>query len=317
MKEYEISADVFNGREHYRRIDSTDEVTFPDSLISFMYLDFEAVARLLFMQLEEVARSYAKENDTAVRAEHLAQYEAFLNELAEVHIYFVPFVLDAKRRLQKVRETISLKDSAVLLGITKIKDAPARITRVQKQLLKLAENVFDADKGTATNETALNSYYKSADVGAYKFQPLNLKYELVNNSYFTEVLDTADMFELISFHVNECIRRNIKMRKCKNCGRYFALTGHGKVEYCDRPCGTNGKTCREAGSAKVWAESKKSDEIFSSYRREYKKRFARIRAGKLTADEFAAWATAVRKEKAKCESGEITKEAFLAWLGES
>lgn len=63
-----------------------------------------------------------------------------------------------------------------------------------------------------------------------------------------------------------------------------------------------------------WTLSKKSDDVFNDYRREYKKRFARMKAGKLSSDEFYAWSKAAREVKAACEAGEITQDKFKAWL---
>ena len=141
--------------------------------------------------------------------------------------------------------------------------------------------------------------------------------ELVDDKYFTEVLNAPDMLELINFHVCECIRQNIKMRRCKNCGRYFALTGHAGTDYCDRPFGPNGKPCRMVGASKVWAERKKSDDVFSAYRREYKKRFARIRTGRVTKEQFYAWSEQAREMKKKCDRDVITLEEYVEWLKHS
>ena len=56
---------------------------------------------------------------------------------------------------------------------------------------------------------------------------------------------------------------------------------------------------------------------FSAYRREYKKRFAHIAAGKCTQEQFLQWAAEARKEKLKCAAGIITMEAYLDWLKNS
>ena len=56
---------------------------------------------------------------------------------------------------------------------------------------------------------------------------------------------------------------------------------------------------------------------FNEYRREYKKRFARINAGKLTKSAFYAWSEEARKKKEDCDSGVISPEEFSRWLKES
>jgi len=96
------------------------------------------------------------------------------------------------------------------------------------------------------------------------------------------------------------------MRVCRNCGRYFAVTGRSTTEYCNRLFDSQGRTCKEVGAIAQWTLSKKGDDVFKDYRREYKKRFARMKAGKLPPEEFYAWSKAARNVKASCEAGEIT-----------
>ena len=87
------------------------------------------------------------------------------------------------------------------------------------------------------------------------------------------------VYDLIDYHLRECIKREVKMRVCKNCGRYFALTGRTNTEYCSRPFDEKGRTCREVGAIALWTKRKSRDALFQDYRREYKNRFARMKAG--------------------------------------
>ena len=66
------------------------------------------------------------------------------------------------------------------------------------------------------------------------------------------------------------------------------------------------------GTQRKWG-----DEVFKEYRREYKKRFARINAGRLTKSAFYAWSEEARKKKEDCDNGTITPEEFSRWLKES
>jgi hypothetical protein len=110
------------------------------------------------------------------------------------------------------------------------------------------------------------------------------------------------MYNLIDYHLHECLKREIKMRVCKNCRQLFAVTGHGGTEYCDRPFDEKGRTRTEIGAFQVWEKSKSDDEAFKIYRREHKKCFAWIRAGGVTKDGFYAWSEKTR-EKAEYEAG--------------
>ena len=50
------------------------------------------------------------------------------------------------------------------------------------------------------------------------------------------------------------------------------------------------------------------------YCREYKRRFAWIRAGKISQEAFSAWSKEAQKKKEKCENSEISQTEFAQWL---
>lgn len=63
-----------------------------------------------------------------------------------------------------------------------------------------------------------------------------------------------------------------------------------------------------------YAQVHASDELLKIYRREYKRRFAWIRAGKISQEAFSAWSREMQQEKEKCEKGEITVAEFTQQL---
>ena len=93
------------------------------------------------------------------------------------------------------------------ISMTKIKTARRKTSLMQEQLLRLADGVFDADSSSESNLERLTAYCQvnTRRHLPYKFLPLTTTYELVDGAYFTEVLNAPDMFELINFHVCECV----------------------------------------------------------------------------------------------------------------
>lgn len=57
--------------------------------------------------------------------------------------------------------------------------------------------------------------------------------------------------------------------------------------------------------------------MFKAYRREYKRRFAWIKAGRISDDDFYAWSEQARAQKKRCDKGGITLEELQRWLKES
>ncbi|UQT49362.1 DUF6076 domain-containing protein [Flavonifractor plautii] len=74
-------------------------------------------------------------------------------------------------------------------------------------------------------------------------------------------------------------------------------TGRVSAEYCERPVAPGQQTCREAGAFQQWTKKQSDDPVFKAYRREYKKRFAWIRAGRITDEQFYAWSEQAREMK--------------------
>ena len=100
----------------------------------------------------------------------------------------------------------------------------------------------------------------------------------------------------------------------QNCGLYFAVKGRGTAEYCDITTDGKGRVCKEIGAFVQWSQSKEDDEIFKVYRREYKKRFAWIKAGRITKDEFYDWSERAREKRDECDAGKLTLAEFEGWL---
>ena len=125
------------------------------------------------------------------------------------------------------------------------------------------------------------------------------------------------MFDLVDYYLRECLKQKVRVRVCRNCGKYFAVMGRSTAEYCNHPFDAKGRTCRQVASILQWTRNRATDEVFKFYRREDKKRFARMKAGKLEPEELYAWGERAREKKAECEAGKLSPEDYAAWLRES
>ena len=111
------------------------------------------------------------------------------------------------------------------------------------------------------------------------------------------------------------------MRRCKNCGRLFVVAGHAGTERCDHPADEKGRTCKEIGAFRVCEKNRSKNEAFKVLRREYKKQFAWIRAGKITRDEFYVWSEqtgksrmSVTSKKSHCQSLWSGRDSYILRL---
>lgn len=144
-----------------------------------------------------------------------------------------------------------------------------------------------------------------------------MNFETVDKKTFTEVLCPKDIYDIIDFFVRECIKRELPFRVCKNCGKYFALTGYINTEYCDRPIDNTGRTCKELGALRVWEKKKAENPALKAYGKAYKKQFAWTKYGKITKEAFYEWSEKAQEKRKLYVKGKMTLEEFKDWLENS
>ena len=321
MQNYIFKTYIDGGRECYEYTDAADreqtikkDFPFPESLMSLLYMDIwelESITR----KMDKALLSFYQSKDY----NELQIVATGLNELALRHICFELLRLDWLERLDMVDSTAP-RDFPDLLPHKKISHLCSNIDTMQKQIKGLIAQALDMDGEKKSVSEKMVAYYNAEGgdtLNTFQFQPQTMNFEVIDRKIFAEVLYPRDIYDLINFHVRECVKREVRMRVCKNCLRYFAVTGKASMEYCGRVCDSKGRTCREIGAINTWTQRKQGDKVFKEYRREYKKRFARINAGKLTKSVFYAWSEEARKKKEDCDSGVISPEEFSQWLKES
>ena len=321
MPDYIFKTYIDGGREYYEYTDAADreqtikkDFPFPESLMELLYMDIWELEPIT-KRMDKALMSFYQSRDY----NELQIVAAGLKELASRHICFELLRLDWLERLDMMDSTAP-RDFQDLLPHKKISHLCSSIDTMQKQIKGLIAHALDMDGEKRSVSEKMVAYYNAEDgdtLNTFQFQPQTTNFEVIDCKIFAEVLYPRDIYDLIDFHVRECVKREIKMRVCKNCLRYFAVTGKASTEYCGRICDSKGRTCREMGAINTWTQRKQGDEVFKEYRREYKKRFARINAGRLTKSAFYAWSEETRKKKEDCDSGVITPEDFSRWLKES
>ena len=310
---------IADGREYYEYTADGEQTIkkdfpFPESLMSLLYMDIWEIEPIT-KKMEKALRTFYQSKEQT----DLHDVVTGLNELAPKHVYFELLRLSWLETLDAVDSTAP-RDFQDLLPHKKISHLCSNIDTMQKQIKGLIARVLDVDGEKKSVSEKMVEYYNAEGedtLNTFQFQPQPMSFEVIDSKVFAEVLYPNDIYDLIDFHVRECVKREVKMRVCKNCLRYFAVTRKASTEYCDRVCDSKGRTCREIGAINTWTQSKRDDEVFKEYRREYKKRFARINAGKLTKSAFYAWSEEARRKKEDCDCGAITAVEFSQWLKES
>ena len=319
MNRFSFKSYLLDNQEYYQytydlkepEMRMVQDIPFPESLTSFTYLEEERY-RSLLEQLDG-ALSVLKEQRADAAAEAVSE---LLMELGKVHIYFELFRLEWQSRLIDAAEN-GFADVETRLPHAELATLPAEIQSRQQKLRSIFADVLDMDAAPKKKSVRIVTGESCKPITLFPFQPLTVTFEQTASGHYVDVLLPERMFDLVDYHLRECLKQKVRMRVCRNCGRYFAVMGHSTAEYCNHPFDAKGRTCRQVASILQWNRNRATDEVFKSYRREYKKRFARMKAGTMAADDFYAWSEKAREKKAECEAGELTREEFECWLKKS
>jgi hypothetical protein len=284
---------------------------FSQSLMDLLYLDIMSYSNLFEKMGADLRKLYSEKD-----AQLADEIRKGLDTVAKKHIYFELVRLDWLDRLEKAEDQ-KFEDVVDLLPIKKLTHIPSEIVTIQDQVKHLWENVLDVLSPKEPVQKKMADYYEEKSASSleiFPFQPLSLRFEWIDRKTFTEVLCPKDIYEIIDYFVRRCIMKELPFRVCKNCGKYFPLTGHINTEYCDRPFDSAGRTCKEIGALRVWEKKKKENPAFKAYSKAYKKRFAWIKYGKITQEAFYGWSEQARKMREQCANGKISLEEFKEWL---
>jgi len=291
------------------------ELPFLESLLSFLEMDCGELTPALRRIGENWNRLIA-EGDRQAGTDAMTE----LGLLSGRHIYLQLLYVrwyDRFSRMGVYQDFGSAEDQQMLDELRRL---PEQLPLYQKQIQKFFDLVLDVDSaGRDPQQQASQNYLYDAprNPGLFIFRPIPLSFEPVEPGRCSPVLYSASISDMIDYSLRSCVERGITVRRCKNCGRYFPQTGRVSAEYCERPVAEGQQTCREAGAFQQWTKKQSDDPVFKAYRKEYKKRFAWIKAGRISDTDFYTWSEQAREMKKKCDRDVITLDAYIEWLKKS
>ena len=291
------------------------ELPFLESLLTFLEMDCGE----LIPALQRIADGWNRlitEDDREAGTDAMVE----LGQLKSRHIYLELLYVrwyDRFSRMGIYGDRGSTEDQQML---EELRHLPEQLLLYQKQVQRFFDLVLDVDSAgrDPQQQAAINYLYdRPKDPDLFCFHPIPLSFEPVEPGRCSPVLYSASIQDMIDYSLRSCVERGITVRRCKNCGRYFPQTGRVSAEYCERPVPRGQQTCREAGAFQQWTKKQSDDPVFKAYRKEYKKRFAWIKAGRISDTDFYAWSEQAREMKKKCDRDVITLEEYVEWLKNS
>lgn len=119
--------------------------------------------------------------------------------------------------------------------------------------------------------------------------------------------------EVLELEFSKMINSNIKIKKCKRCGKYFRLKGNYNTDYCGYVAEGETRNCREIAAAEKYKEKNSNNQALKIYNKYYKRYHARLKVKQIKEPDFYSWKYKTLIMRADCEDGNVTPEEYEAW----
>ena len=250
--------------------------------------------------------------------------------LCEVHPFFGPLVKELSK-LESAYAHGQDADAAIVLSFANDFEA---IVRDAKALIEVClDDRYQPDYSTAERYREAHYdallHFDDMRYGELATEEVMLDGPAYNSAYhysvemlrergiktaLREVLYPNTVRDLYNYLKAYCLRLPLPIHKCKNCGRYFVVTGNITQDYCTRLMEGSEKTCRQMGAVVQYQSRQMKNPATREFTRSYKAHNARVRYGTMTKAEFTAWSKEARKKRDLCTGGKLSLEDFVAWL---
>ncbi len=177
-------------------------------------------------------------------------------------------------------------------------------------------------------ETAKENYGKEIDDEQfYLSKTFSILNKLLNINEDDDERDTVieipyfyvgDTGNILFLVLAELVSRNIPIRQCKNCNKYFIPVNRRDELYCNYK-NKDGKTCKQIGFWETKKKKYEEDEFSRLYRNTYQQKFLRVKrnpGNKEYVEDFENFKKGVKKMKVAILADEKTEDDFKKWLME-
>lgn len=135
--------------------------------------------------------------------------------------------------------------------------------------------------------------------------------------------DSSDLYEKYKIHcirelllqeIISMIHSNTKIKKCKNCKKYF-VSNKANQKYCNRLFENTGKPCSKIGKSRSYQKTVEKDQIRKLYKAVYQKHYSAIRSDiHDSRKKFVNWSQVASDKYKEFKNNELSSEDFIKWL---
>ena len=191
------------------------------------------------------------------------------------------------------------------------------VLRVKKMYAPFLDTYNSGDKQKALQE--LFAAKGQVDPAMYlnRAEHMNIIYKLDDSGELCRTVEYTSLGAFLYMELMEGLEQGSVPRKCANCGRYFLQAGGYDTEYCDNIApGETTKTCKDVGAKNTFDQKVKTNPVWQLHQRAYKTHYARMKKKNMTQQEFLEWSNKAADLRDQCLAGKITVDEFKAFATE-
>lgn len=124
----------------------------------------------------------------------------------------------------------------------------------------------------------------------------------------------SSIYEMLELEFTKMLESNIRLRKCKRCGKYFIMKGNYDTNYCDRVAEGQTRSCQDLAAQENYKAKAAENPALPIYSKYYKRYAARVRSRQIKEADFKKWKFQALAKRDECSDGKITVEEYVAWM---
>lgn len=151
----------------------------------------------------------------------------------------------------------------------------------------------------------------------YELDQAEMKNALRQFHAIQHVYLCGSLKEMLRLEFTQLLEENVQVRQCRRCRKYFLVKGNYPSLYCTRTAEGSTQTCQQLAAASTFHSKLKDndgDNAWGVYSKYYKRYYARIKRGALTAAAFKQWQEDAARMRDDCLDGEFTLDEYKNWL---
>ncbi len=122
------------------------------------------------------------------------------------------------------------------------------------------------------------------------------------------------VFDMLNLEFTKMLEADIRIRKCKRCGRYFIMKGNYDTNYCNRVAEGQTRSCQDLAAQENYKAKAAENPALPIYSKYYKRYAARVRSRQIKEADFKKWKFQALTKRDECTDGKITVDEFVEWL---